>query len=119
LRALSFFLFGSPLFRRRKQLDWIARRVVDEHLRAPGPLIKSLRKATPAARSAAAVDAVSGNSITSLFQPPGAGLRPSGIGLAADVCGPLSHRLNPRSSRATMTNAGPQRSLTTNPRCVV
>ena len=59
----------------------------------------------PAAVSLATLAAMSSTSMTNRFQPPGAGWRPSGIGRAAELVGPLSHSV--RSSRPTRAKAAP------------
>ena len=63
----------------------------------PGPVMISLRNCIPAARSRSTSVAKSSTTKWILFQPPGAGIRPSGIGRPAELVGPLSsNRKSPR-----------------------
>jgi hypothetical protein len=50
------------------------------------------------------------------FQPPGTGVRPSGIGRPAELAGPPSSRR--RWPRVTSANAGTADDRTVNPKCV-
>ena len=51
------------------------------------------------------------------FQPPGSGVRPSGIGRPAELSGPLSSRR--RWPRTTSANAGAALVRSSKPKCVV
>ena len=76
----------------------------------------SLRKHTPASRSWATSAARSPTMKWMRFQPPGAGLRPSGIGRPAELAGPLSS--SRRWPRVTSAKAGTADDRTANPKCV-
>src|SRR5918996_1414165 len=56
----------------------------------PGPVTMSLRKCTPSARRRSTSAAMLSTTNSIRFQPPGSGLRPSGMGLPAELVGPLS-----------------------------
>jgi hypothetical protein len=72
--------------------------------RPPGPLTISLRNVRPAERSRSTSRAMSSTIRWMRFQPPGSGVRPSGIGRPAELLGPLS---SSRSlPRTTSANAG-------------
>jgi hypothetical protein len=80
----------------------------------PGPVTMSFRNGTPAARSRSTSLARSSTTKWILFQPPGAGLRPSGMGRPAELVGPL--RRSRRSPRVTSANAGDAFDSNVNPR---
>src|SRR5207253_1331200 len=73
----------------------------------PGPDSISLRKLKPCCFIAATRAGRSTTSTTSRFHPPGSCRRPSGIGLAPELPGPLSQRI--RSPFDTLAKAGPAR----------
>jgi pimeloyl-ACP methyl ester carboxylesterase len=79
----------------------------------PGPSRISLRNATPRWRRVATSPARSSTSSTKRFQPPGSGLRPSGMGFEAEAAGPASQSV--RSARARIAMAGPNCCLSSKP----
>src|SRR5215469_8818955 len=83
----------------------------------PGPVTISLRKLTPSPRSLATSLPISGTIRWMRFQPPGPGLRPSGIGLPAELPGPASS--NRRLPEVTSANAGAKLVRTVKPRWLV
>ena len=93
--SLAWGLFFAFLYHHFKDSLWVP----------PGPLTGGLLNGTPCAASRSASAAASSTSRTRRFQPPGSGRVPSGIGRAAELCGPLSQRT--RSPRSTIANAGP------------
>ncbi len=80
----------------------------------PGPVTISLRKLTPSARSRATSASMSSTMKWMRFQPPGPGLRPSGIGRPAELAGPASS--SRRLPRVTSANAGAALNRTVKPR---
>ena len=72
--------------------------------RPPGPLTMSFRNEIPAARSCSTSASMSPTMKCTRFQPPGSGVRPSGIGRPAELFGPLSSSRRP--PRTTSANAG-------------
>jgi hypothetical protein len=64
----------------------------------------SLRNCSPAERSRSTSPAMSSTIRWMRFQPPGSGLRPSGIGRPAELFGPASSRRS--LPRITSANAG-------------
>ena len=78
---------------RLEQLDGIAGRVLDHDLSPAGARTRC-RCGTGRPRDGAASTSASMSSTvtTNRFHPPGAGCAPSGIGRAAELAGPLTHR---------------------------
>ena len=83
----------------------------------PGPMTTSFRNRMPASFISRTRAGRSRTSMTSRFHPPGSGRRPSGMGRAAELFGPASHRV--RSSRETLANAGRISCSSLKPRCCV
>ena len=77
----------------------------------------SLRNVTPAERSRSTSAAMSSTMKWMRFQPPGSGMRPSGMGRPAELLGPLSS--SRRLPRTTSANAGAELERTVKPKCVV
>jgi hypothetical protein len=77
----------------------------------------SLRKVRPAARSRSTSAAMSSTMKWMRFQPPGCGVRPSGIGRPAELAGPLSS--SRRLPRTTSANAGAALERSVKPKWVV
>jgi len=113
-------LKGGCLFRRARrgleQLHQITGRVLEQICRPPGPATMSLRNPIPAflrtftSRSRLLLCTIM------RFQPPGSGLRPSGIGCEPPP-GPLGGlRTSCRFSRTRMAKYGPDWAVTLNPR---
>ena len=83
----------------------------------PGPVTMSLRNDAPRSRSSATSASMSSTWRWMRFQPPGPGVRPSGIGRPAELVGPLSS--SRRLPRRTSAKAGAEFESTLKPSCRV
>ena len=103
------------LCRGLEQLDRVAGRSSTSTWSPPRPWTISLRSVAPAARSASTSAARSATSSWIRFQPPGSGLRPSGIAWAAPP-GPAGSESSSRSGpRERIAKGGAGRAVTSNP----
>ena len=94
---------GSPQRRRLEELHWVPGRILDEHLLAAraGDDVVPERESGRMQSTDDVIDRLHRDD--QRFQPPASGCRPSGIGRAAELCGPASQ--SDRSPRSTIANA--------------
>ena len=100
-----------------EELDRVAGGIVEQDLPAARAADDVVAEVSPAARSRSTSPARSSTIRWMRFQPPGWGVRPSGIGRPAELAGPLSNRR--RWPRTTSANAGAALERSSKPKWVV